>query len=269
LSCRLFPQRLATRLPMLATMVCGGAAYSELSAVAEPWVDAQQVGPFICQATFPLREYDPMLSTLPDLEREIDRALGLPPAHEPIYIYLFSDAESHRSYLHQHFPDVPYRRALFVKEGGLAAVFAYRHDKIDVDLRHECTHALLHANLPTVPLWLDEGLAEYFEVPPGQQACEHPNFGCLRWNMRLGIGRSMAELEERQELAEMGTLDYRYAWAWVHFMLRGPDVAHTQLVAYLADIHRGASAGKLSDRLVKSMPDVTDRMAQHFKNWDR
>jgi hypothetical protein len=241
-----------------------------LSALAaEPWVDARQVGPFICQAAFPLREYDPLLAKLPELEREIDRTLGLPPAHEPIYVYLFADAQSHRQYLHQHFPAVPYRRALFVKEGGLAAVYAYRQDQLEIDLRHECTHALLHANLPAVPLWLDEGLAEYFEVPESQRSSDHPHFGALRWNMRLGMVRSVADLEQRQELAQMGTLDYNYAWAWADFMLHGPDAAHVVLVDYLEDVHRGATAGKFSDRLAKSMPDATDRMVQHFKHFDR
>jgi hypothetical protein len=266
---RILSQCIATLAVFVAVATGWSSVATRSAAAAEPWVDARQVGPFICQATFPLREYDPLLAKLPDLEREIDRTLGLPPAHEPIYVYLFSDAQSHRQYLHQHFPDVPYRRALFAKEGGLAAVYAYRHDQLDIDLRHECTHALLHANLPTVPLWLDEGLAEYFEVTENQRAFDHPHFGALRWNMRLGMVRSVADLEQRQELAQMGTLDYHYAWAWTHFMLHGPDTAHVVLVDYLADVHRGGPADKFSDRLAKTMPDATDRMVQHFKHWDQ
>src|SRR5262249_49525561 len=148
-------QQLFTTIVAAAALSCAAVALVTSSAIAaEPWVDTRQVGPFVCQATFALRDYDGLLSQLPDLEREIDRSLSLPPAHEPLYVYLFFDAKSHREYLKQHFPDVPYRRALFVKDGGLAAVYAYRHDQLDVDLRHECTHALLHANLPAVPLWL-------------------------------------------------------------------------------------------------------------------
>ena len=70
----------------------------------------------------------------------------------------------HRTYIEAHYPDIPYRRALFIKEHGLAGLYAYRHADLAVDLRHECTHAMLHASLPYVPLWLDEGLAEYFEA---------------------------------------------------------------------------------------------------------
>ena len=39
-------------------------------------------------------------------------------------------------------------------------------DHLRTDLRHELTHALLHGVLKDVPLWLDEGLAGFFELPP-------------------------------------------------------------------------------------------------------
>jgi hypothetical protein len=236
---------------------------------AEPWVDTRQTGPFVCQATFSLGEYEPLLAELQGLEAELHRTLGVEPAREPIYIYLFSNAEQHHAYLQTQYPDVPYRPALFVKKGGQSNVYAYRHDELDVDLRHECTHALLHASLPMVPLWLDEGIAKYFEVPAEQRAYDHPYFGALRWNMRLGTIRDVAELEERTDLTEMGTLEYRYAWAWVHFMLHGPEAAHATLVGYLADIRRGAPTGPLSARLDQALPHATDRMVQHFKYWHR
>lgn len=234
---------------------------------AEHWVDTRQSGPLICQATFPLKDYEPLLAELQELQPELVRTLGITPAAEPVYIYLFSDARSHRRYLEEHYPDVPYRQALFVKEGGLAGVYAYRHDALDVDLRHECTHALLHASLPLVPLWLDEGLAKYFEVPASKRAFGHPYFGWLRWEMRLGMICTMSDLEQRRDLSEMGASEYRYSWAWVHFMLHGPEAAHTTLVRYLADIRRGEIAGNLSEQLELAVPNSTDRMVQHFKYW--
>ena len=66
---------------------------------AEHWVDTRQSGPFICQATFPLKEYEPLLAELQELQPELVRILGVSPAPEPVYIYLFSDAQSHRRYL--------------------------------------------------------------------------------------------------------------------------------------------------------------------------
>jgi hypothetical protein len=241
--------------------------FSTSTRAADRWVDTRQIGPFICQATFPLKEYEPLLAELQGLQPELVRILGVTPAPEPVYIYLFSDAAAHRRYLAEHYPDVPYRPALFVKEGGLAGVYAYKHDRLAVDLRHECTHALLHASLPMVPLWLDEGLAKYFEVPTDERAFEHPYFGWLRWEMRLGMIRNVSDLEQRRELAEMGANEYRYSWAWVHFMLHGPAPAHAVLVRYLADIRRGEIAGNLSEQLEHAVPNSTDQMVRHFKYW--
>jgi hypothetical protein len=243
------------------------ALFSGYARAGDAFVDTRSIGPFICQATFSLNECEPILIELPDLQRELSRTLGIPPAHQPIYIYLFSDAAEHQAYIEQHFPHVPYRRALFIKEGAQAGVYAYRHSELDIDLRHECTHALLHAVLPVVPLWLDEGLAEYFEVAPTRRAFDHPHFDDLRWNMRLGMVRSIESLEERTDLAEMGAVDYRYSWAWVHFMLHGPKAAHRVLVLYLANIEQGGPPGKLSVPLSAAIPNPIEQMIQHFKHW--
>lgn len=242
-------------------------AFATPTDAADRWSDTRQSGPFVCQATFPLQEYEPLLAELQELQPELVRILGVSPAPEPVYIYLFSDAAAHRRFLAEHYPSVPYRQALFVKEGGLAGVYAYKHDRLDVDLRHECTHALLHASLPMVPLWLDEGLAKYFEVPEEERAFAHPYFGWLRWDMRLGMIRSVCDLEQRRELSEMGASEYRYSWAWVHFMLHGPAPAHAELVRYLADIRRGEIAGNLSERLEHAVPNSTAQMVRHFKYW--
>lgn len=279
------------RLAFILVIVCACLPFesSSISCAAESWVDTRQVGPFVCHATFPLDEYAMLFAELPELQRELSRTLGLPPARVPISIFIFADEGEHREFLTKHYGHVPYRRALFVKEGGQAGVYAYRHAELDIDLRHESTHALLHSVLPTVPLWLDEGLAEYFEVPPARRAFDHPHFDSLRWNMRLGMVQSVERLEQRELLGDMSGYDYRYSWAWVHFMLHGPEPAHRVLVKYLASIERGGMARNSIDGvqqvtyveradsvnerqsiaklLADEVPSPTDRMVQHFKYW--
>lgn len=246
-----------------AMLVCGTAR----ARVENPWVDARQIGPFVIQATFPLKDYESVFADLPALERELVRTLGVPPARDPVYVYLFADAQQHREYIEAHLPKVPYRRALYVKTGGQAGVYAYRQPELDIDLRHECTHALLHSTLADVPLWLDEGLAEYFEVAESQRAFDNPHFDALRWNLRLGMVRSIPVLEEKRELSELSALDYRFSWAWVHFMLHGPDAAHRVLVDYLADARQQPNMDNLSDRLERAVPNSTEQMVRHFKYW--
>jgi hypothetical protein len=245
-------------------------AHSPTALAAEQaWLDSRQVGPFVIQATFSLAPHDRLFAELPHLQRELTRTLGVPPAKDLIYVYLFSDEAQYRAYKERHFPRVPYRPALFILEGGSPGVYTFRKPELDIDVRHECTHALLHASLPVVPLWLDEGIAKYFEVPPSQRAFDHPYFDDpkWKWSLRLGMVRSIESLEQREDLTEMDAADYRYSWGWVHFLLHGPEDAHRALVEYLASYQHWEPAGKLSVRLAAAVPNPTEQMIQHFKRW--
>ncbi len=247
----------------------GATALRCSAATRSEWLDHQSYGPFQCRATFPMGDLTSLFQELSALEHELQRTLAVPPASQVVDVYLMESKPSHQAFLNRHFPQVPYRRALYVQRSGRGSVFAYRHSELAVDLRHECTHALLHTNLPMVPLWLDEGLAEYFEMPAEQRAFEHPHLKKLRWNIRFGMIPNIESLEAHQDLSEMGGAEYRFAWAWVHFMLHGPLPVHRALVRYLADIRRGNPPGKLSERLRLALPDLERQMVRHFKQWHR
>ena len=120
-----------------------------------------------------------------------------------------------------------------------------------------------------VPLWLDEGLAEYFEVAAEQRAAGNPHHEALKWNLRLGRAPRLSRLESRHDLSEMTAGDYRDAWAWVHFMLHGPPEARDELVRFLADIRASAAPGQLSARLENRLPGVEGRLIEHFRTWPR
>jgi hypothetical protein len=216
-----------------------------------------------------LAAHERFFAELPELQRELTRTLGVAPAKTPIYVYLFADEDQYRAYKDQHFPRVPFRPALYILEGGSPGVYTYRKPDLEIDVRHECTHALLHSALPVAPLWLDEGLAKYFEVPANRRAFDHPYFDDLKWkwSLRLGMVRSIESLEEKNDLTEMDAADYRFAWAWVHFMLHGPEDAHRALVNYLTCYQQYEPPGKLSARLAEAVNHPTDQMIRHFKHW--
>lgn len=246
--------------PWLATARC----------LAMPrWQDSQSHGPFNLRATFPLGNLTPLFTELSALEVELQRTLAVPAPQHRIDVYLVNDQRMHKNLLAQLFPRVPYRRALYVQRDGQSVVYAYRHPELAIDLRHECTHSLLHASLPMVPLWLDEGLAEYFEVPASRRAYDNPHHAKLRWDNRLGLIRSIESLEQCGDLVDMGAVEYRFAWAWVHFMLHGPLPAHRELVHFLADIRRGNPPGMLSQRLRRTLPRLEDQFVMHFRSWSR
>ena len=234
---------------------------------AQEWQDQRASGPVVCRADFPLDGYEGLFRDLASVQSDLMRTLAIPPAEEPIELYLFRDKRSFGTHMRKRYPNVPIRRALFVKGAGPGRVFVYRHDELPIDVRHEGTHALLHAALPMVPLWLDEGLAEYFEVPPADRAYGNAHLTALRWDLRLGNVPKIAHLEAKRDLADMSGTDYRHAWAWVHFMIHGPLEARDELVTFLGAIRMSTPPGKLSDHLERRLPSVEQRLVQHFKSW--
>jgi hypothetical protein len=123
---------------------------------------------------------------------------------------------------------------------------------------------LLNAWLPRAPLWLDEGIAEYFEVPREQRLDQNPHLPVVQSLVRLGQLPRLEELEELDELTDMGRHEYRDAWAWVHFMLHGSPEAHRELTRYLDELAAGGEPGRLSQRLRRRVPDLNRRVAAHF-----
>ncbi|WP_425398091.1 DUF1570 domain-containing protein [Aeoliella sp.] len=228
------------------------------------WIDQRQVGPFICQSAFPLIEYQELLDELAPLERELMRVLAVQPCKTPIYLHLMANKRQHTEYIRERFPEVPYRQALFIKQNNRASVFAYKNDELDIDIRHECTHALLHADMPMVPLWLDEGLAEYFELAKDKRARHHSHLKKVKWDLKRKKLKSVAELEKEERLEDMTAADYRSSWAWVHFMLHGPVEAHAELVMFLNEIRNHTMPRALSQRLAEAVPNLSWRIQQHF-----
>jgi hypothetical protein len=249
-------------LAAIAVMMAGGAR-------AADWADSRQVGPFVCRADFSLQGLEALWADLGQLQGDLSQCLGIPPAQERIEIYLFSDESGYRRYLKTYFPQLPYRRALFAKFGGPGMVLTYRGKEFETTLRHECTHALLHAALPTVPLWLDEGLAEYFQEPRTQRAYDSRHLSATRWSVRSGTVPNLEKLEDKPDVSQMTSTDYRHAWAWVHFMIHGPAEAHAELARFLGDIRAEVPCGRLSQRLALRLDDVDRSFSDHFKGWGR
>lgn len=231
------------------------------------WPDERQVGMFAVHADFSLDDDLPTLQELERLQRDVADLLELKWPDESIHLFLFAKRSTYAAYLKRYFPSVPERRALFIKDEGPGMVFAYRSRDLAVDLRHEATHALLHTALPVVPLWLDEGLAEYFEVPKAERAKSNPHAKTLRWRLLVGRVPSIRELEGIEDVRHMHSSDYQHAWSWVHFMLHGPPAAKSVLKGYLLDLSRHRPPGIVSERLGKRMPDYDRAYVTHFRNW--
>ena len=141
-------------------------------------------------------------------------------------------------------------------------IFASRSAALAKDLRHEVTHAHLHETVAGLPLWLDEGMAEYYEMPGLQRRYGHPHQPEIMRALGQGWQPDLAMLENLSPRHPLGQRDYSQAWAWFHFFLHAEPGYRRSLVNFLADLRAGRPAGQLSHRL-RSRPVFQD-FRQHF-----
>jgi hypothetical protein len=207
-----------------------------------------------------------LIDDLKTLRRQVSEELDLPLGTRPVVVYLFSNKETYQKYLEATFPGYPPRRAYFIQSPGKElAVYTWWGDRIQEDLRHEFTHGLLHASLESVPLWLDEGLAEYFEVAgatPGRLNTAHAQG--LAVSLQNGWRPDLDRLEGLEKVEHMKRLDYQEAWAWVHYMLNGSEDARQVLLGYLHELRTNAKPGPLHERLLDDTPDADMRVLSYM-----
>lgn len=236
-------------------------------------------GVVVVQANFPLSEIQSILTEIEGMQRDLNLYMGVPAPREKIELCLFKDESSYHRFLRARFPKAPRdRRALYIKlneEPGTLLV--QRSKDFALDLRHEMTHAIIHASIPVVPIWLDEGLAKYFEPPSDERAEKNPYLKSVRWNTRFGAVPSLRRLERLEFIGEMGSREYRDSWAWVHFMIHHSPDTHRLLAGYLqllATLPKEADSQKttiavpslslyLNDVLGKSR----EQFREHFRTW--
>ncbi|MBX3437024.1 MAG: hypothetical protein KF861_06010 [Planctomycetaceae bacterium] len=253
-------------------LICVLAARCGLSSapVHGEWRDTRTVDVFDIRSEFSLTDArgSSLLAELPRLRRDIETLLGVSADAQPIEVNLFASRRSYQKYLSVRVPEGASRQALYVQGTDRGRVYVHRHAGFEVDIRHECTHALLHNALPYVPMWLDEGLAEYFEVPAHQRATGNPHHSAVRRAMLIHWKPSLPHLENLDDLNSMSGSDYRDSWAWVHYFLHGPQDARQALSNYLYDVRMGNPAGLLSERLAAEAPDSPRRLARHFRDFN-
>ena len=201
-----------------------------------------RTGPFVVWSNAPILNDDPALEGLRALSKSIETTLGVrvPEKAAAIETYILDDKESFQHFLMFYHPDCPPRRAFFVERGNKLEMYAYRQPRLVEDLRHEATHALLHAAIGDLPLWLDEGLAEYFEVPDARRGLNAEHVSRLPLDIADGWAPDLTRLESLDNARDMSPRDYREAWAWVHSMLDSPP-RKAVLISYLNDLHSGSA----------------------------
>lgn len=226
-----------------------------------------RTGPYCVYTNTPMSAEAPAIRHLQSLERQIETALGVrvPPGSEPIEVYILDSPDAFRHFLTFYYPELPPRRAFFLAQGTRRVVYTYQGTRLEEDLRHEATHALLHAAVPDLPLWLDEGLAEYFEVDDSRQGRNAEHLARLPDDFASGFTPDLKRLEALKDVRKMTPRDYRESWAWVHYLLNGPPAAKAALLGELADHRGGADDKPLWRRLQAADPEAASRLASHVE----
>jgi hypothetical protein len=230
-----------------------------------------RVSQFVFLADFELKRDLPIFKELEALREQVYKELQLPSANALVQVYLFEDKERYERFMRARYPELPRRRAFFIGQprsvggGDDLMVFTYWGDRIQQDLRHELTHAMLHGVLKDVPLWLDEGLAEYYELPAEWKGINYQHLEPLR---RTTFKPNLERLEELSEVQQMAPPEYREAWAWVHMMMQGEPEARTVLLAYLQQLRTNPKPGPLAPRLAEVHPSLDDALTAHLARLD-
>jgi hypothetical protein len=237
--------------------------------VTKPCKHSLRIAPYVFLADFELKRDLPLFTELAGLRDQVYKELELPTAETPVYVYLFDDRERYDAYMHANFPQLPNRRAFFIanpRVGGedlLVFTSWGDRDRVRQDLRHELTHALLHSVLKDVPIWLDEGLAEYFELAPDREGVNETHLAYLRHSRTEPFKPDLARVEGLKKVEQMTPAEYREAWAWVHLMLRGRPEAKPVLLAYLQQLRSNPTPGVLRPRLAQVLAAPETDLGRH------
>jgi hypothetical protein len=248
----------------LLSMV-GGCHLSGKKDLGLPGRHSLRADQLVVLSDFKLQENHPLIQDLVKLRSQVSRVLRLPLKTEDVTVYLFSDELTYHQYLQTAHPGLPSRRAYFIATEAELAVYTYWGERIQEDLRHEYTHGLLHAGLKTVPLWLDEGLAEYFEVAGPRPGNIQPDY-VRRLNLAVQNGwrPDLTRLEALDKIELMHRAEYRESWGWVHFMLHSSPETRQVLLEYVHELQNDRNPEPISQRLAREIPVCEARMLSYL-----
>jgi hypothetical protein len=229
-----------------------------------------RIAPYVFLSDFEVKRDQPLFQELAKLRDQVYRELQLTPSRSAVQVYLFEDKDRYDQFMNAVYPNLPPRRAFFIAQqramGGTDDLLVYTRwgDRIQQDLRHELTHALLHSVIRDVPLWLDEGLAEYFELPPQSQGVNASHVETLRRDLGVSFQPELDRLEKMKDVNDMKGPEYREAWMWTHLMLHSGPEAKAVLLEYLQDLRTNRNTGLLGARLTAVFPSPEKAFKKHL-----
>jgi hypothetical protein len=246
----------------------GCATFDDQDQPLVPTRHQTRTGPYVVFSNFPIAPDAPTIRCLHSLETDIEANLGIRVVSEEpaVEVYILNDRAAFDHFLKFYYPELPPRRAFFLAQGTRRVVYTFLGERLEEDLRHEATHALLHVAVGNLPLWLDEGLAEYFEGPDNRHGLNPEHLSRLPQDIALGWAPDLGKLESLTNVRELTTRDYRESWAWVHYLLNGSNTGKLVLLDYLVELHSSPKTAKpISERLPSGAKSAGALLLAHLQ----
>ena len=209
-----------------------------------------------------------------DLERLRDALSQLSPgltlsSPTPTYIFVFRDAASFQPYdrTYNGRPLDSGGYFLFRQFANYVAINANQHGDERAIIYHEYIHYVMHNNYADLPVWLHEGLAEYYstflvarnEARIGLPIPEHVLW--LRQHSLIPLATLFAVDERSPEYNESSRRGAFYAesWALVHYLISGSPERRRQASEYLRLAQAGTPPDQLLAKTFGSDPALLER----------
>jgi tetratricopeptide (TPR) repeat protein len=181
---------------------------------------------------------------------------------QPTTVLVFADRKESNPYFELLLgKDKPAATGLYVRYAGGGTMFvdaSRRRQRIEKTALHELVHDLLRQGEEVPPLWLEEGMAEYFanadlrngRVTAGQPVREH--LAALKRGMPIPLDQLFAVRAESE--AAIAPAFYAESWAAVDWLMRLSD---EKFFPFLADVERGADvAAALQKHYGKTLKEM-------------
>ncbi|MEQ8762802.1 MAG: DUF1570 domain-containing protein [Planctomycetota bacterium] len=178
--------------------------------------------------------------------------LPLPEAKGKFTAYLFSGEASYQAYLKEvNGTTRPHTAGLY--NAALRQLLIWNvpdRQQMLRTVRHEAFHQYLDRLSPQAPVWLNEGLAEYYEVEP--DGSRRTNEGVVRGDHLRTLAKGILPIEALIELGDQGFYfedferHYAQSWALVHFLRHESEDSRKRFQQVLETARRGGSAREIN-----------------------